>query len=127
RDRCCGNGGKYWIELCTYSENGQSRSSGKYAGDRSAACDALCRGSERFFVWKRDYRSAETRGPHPARFWRAALSERERAVKLAIVVQRYGEGVAGGAERHCRLLAERFIANHDVTVLTTCAIDYRTW
>lgn len=48
-------------------------------------------------------------------------------MRLAIVVQRYGEGVVGGSERHARLLAEKLAENHQVTVLTTCAADYRTW
>jgi len=48
-------------------------------------------------------------------------------VKIGIVVQRYGQKVVGGAETHSRLLAERFAARHNVTVLTTRALDYRTW
>ena len=48
-------------------------------------------------------------------------------MKLACVVQRYGAGVAGGSERHCRELALRLATRHDVTVLTTCAADYVTW
>jgi glycosyltransferase involved in cell wall biosynthesis len=43
------------------------------------------------------------------------------------VVQRYGAGIAGGSERHCRELALRLAARHDVTILTTCAADYVTW
>jgi glycosyltransferase involved in cell wall biosynthesis len=43
---------------------------------------------------------------------------------LAFVVQRYGRG---GAERLCQALAERLAARHDVTVLTTCALDNATW
>jgi len=48
-------------------------------------------------------------------------------LKLACVVQRYGAGVAGGSERHCRELAIRLAERHEVTVLTTCAADYVTW
>jgi glycosyltransferase involved in cell wall biosynthesis len=47
--------------------------------------------------------------------------------RLAIVVQRYGEEVNGGAELHARWLAERLAETDEVRVLTTCALDYRTW
>ena len=48
-------------------------------------------------------------------------------MKLAFVVQRYGDQIAGGSEAHCRALARRLAPTHDVTVLTTCATDYVTW
>jgi glycosyltransferase involved in cell wall biosynthesis len=48
-------------------------------------------------------------------------------MKLAIVVQRYGADINGGAELHARYVAERLAAHADVRVLTTCARDYVTW
>jgi glycosyltransferase involved in cell wall biosynthesis len=48
-------------------------------------------------------------------------------VKLAVVVQRYGADINGGAELHARYIAERLSRRHTVEVLTTCAKDYVTW
>jgi glycosyltransferase involved in cell wall biosynthesis len=48
-------------------------------------------------------------------------------VKLAIVVQRYGADINGGAELHARYVAEHLARHAQVTVLTTCAHDYVTW
>jgi len=48
-------------------------------------------------------------------------------VKLAIVVQRYGADISGGAELHARYVAEHLATHARVTVLTTCARDYVTW
>lgn len=47
--------------------------------------------------------------------------------KVAIVVQRYGVEINGGAEYHARLIARHLVGRHDVEVLTTCAADYVTW
>lgn len=48
-------------------------------------------------------------------------------MKAAFVVQRYGLEAGGGAELHCRWLAELMNDVWDVEVLTTCALDYMTW
>jgi glycosyltransferase involved in cell wall biosynthesis len=48
-------------------------------------------------------------------------------VKLAVVVQRYGADINGGAELHARYIAERLSKHAAVRVLTTCARDYVTW
>ena len=48
-------------------------------------------------------------------------------MKLAVVVQRYGQAINGGAELHARYIAERLARHADVEVLTTCATDYVTW
>ncbi len=48
-------------------------------------------------------------------------------MRLAFVVQRYGLTIAGGAEYHCRLVAEHLARHAQVEVLTSCASDYITW
>ena len=48
-------------------------------------------------------------------------------MKLAIVVQRYGADISGGAELHARYVAERLARHAEVRVFTTCARDYITW
>lgn len=47
--------------------------------------------------------------------------------KIAIVVQRYGEEVNGGAEYYCKKLAEHLLPYYEVEVLTSTAKDYDTW
>lgn len=46
---------------------------------------------------------------------------------LLVVVQRYGDGVAGGAEAHARQLVTRLVGDFEVEVATTTALDYWTW
>jgi glycosyltransferase involved in cell wall biosynthesis len=49
-------------------------------------------------------------------------------MKLAFVVQRYGDEVAGGAEALCRDTARALVARgHEITVLTTTSRDYVPW
>jgi glycosyltransferase involved in cell wall biosynthesis len=48
-------------------------------------------------------------------------------VNIAIVVQRYGADINGGAELHARYVAEHLAPHARVVVLTTCAHDYVTW
>ena len=48
-------------------------------------------------------------------------------MRLCFVIQRYGLEVAGGSELHCRWLAGRLGARHDVGIVTTCALDYLEW
>ena len=50
-------------------------------------------------------------------------------MKVAFVTPRYGDDIAGGAEMAIRMLAERLATRPgwDVTALTTCARDSRTW
>lgn len=48
-------------------------------------------------------------------------------MRIAVVVQRFGADIFGGAELHCRYIVEHLREQHDITVLTTCARDYLTW
>ncbi len=47
--------------------------------------------------------------------------------RVAVVVQRYGEGLLGGAEWHAASLIEALAAHHEITVLTSCARDAMSW
>lgn len=49
------------------------------------------------------------------------------ALPLALVVQRYGPDVVGGAESLCHSVAQMLAPHRPVEVLTTCAKDYVTW
>ena len=48
-------------------------------------------------------------------------------MRLAVVVQRYGADINGGAELHARYVAEHLARHAEVEVFTTCARDYVTW
>lgn len=48
-------------------------------------------------------------------------------MKVVFVVQRYSPDLSGGAELHCRWVAEHMSRHWDVEVLTTRAEDYVTW
>lgn len=48
-------------------------------------------------------------------------------MKIAIVVQRYGLDIVGGAEYLARVVAEHLKEYHEIVVLTTCAKSYHTW
>ena len=48
-------------------------------------------------------------------------------MKIVSVVQRYGEQVIGGAESLAREICTRLSGEHELTVITSCALDYRTW
>ena len=47
--------------------------------------------------------------------------------RIAIVVQRYGTEVNGGAELHARLLVQALKAHYEIDVLTSRALDYVHW
>lgn len=55
-----------------------------------------------------------TRGPRPR-------------LRVAVVVQRYGVDLLGGAEAHARRLVLALSRLHEVSVLTSCATDAGTW
>ncbi len=47
--------------------------------------------------------------------------------RLAVVVQRFGEQINGGAEAHARLLVRALAPHAQIDVLTSRALDYREW
>src|SRR5205085_3718534 len=96
-DHCGGNGRKYRIEPRADSQNGKSGRGTHDAVDRDHPGHALCCRCEALSLRKEGQSAHE---------WI------ERIVKLGIVVQRYGEGLVGGAEKLSRLLAERFAQQH---------------
>lgn len=57
----------------------------------------------------------------------ATTAAATRRLRIAVVVQRYGADINGGAELHARLFVELLRTQHAVTVLTTRAKDYTRW
>lgn len=48
-------------------------------------------------------------------------------MKIAIIVQRFGDDLVGGSELHASIIADMLAEDHDITIITTCAKDYLTW
>jgi glycosyltransferase involved in cell wall biosynthesis len=57
------------------------------------------------------------------------LLDRIIDLRVAIVVQRFGDEIIGGAEAHAKMVADRLYRAFawDITVLTTTSKDYKTW
>jgi glycosyltransferase involved in cell wall biosynthesis len=58
---------------------------------------------------------------------RDAAEKPVTGLRIAIVSPRYGAEIGGGAEGLARSIAQLIGGIHEVTVLTTCAKDYRSW
>jgi glycosyltransferase involved in cell wall biosynthesis len=55
------------------------------------------------------------------------MSDARSHRRLAVVVQRYGDDINGGAEAHARLLVRTLSPHAQIDVLTSRALDYRDW
>lgn len=55
------------------------------------------------------------------------LPVRGTCPRIGVVVQRFGEGIIGGAEAAARGIATRLSRWYEVEVLTTCSRDHRNW
>ena len=53
--------------------------------------------------------------------------DNNRKRRIALVNQRYGLEVNGGSEYYTKKLAEHLQGKYEIEVLTTTALDYRTW
>ena len=58
---------------------------------------------------------------------RRPAARRSRTPRVGFVVHRFGPELVGGAERHCRTVAQRMARHWNVEVLTSCATEYLTW
>lgn len=49
-------------------------------------------------------------------------------MRILYCIQRYGTEIVGGAEQHCRQLAERMVERgHQVDIVTSCSTNYSDW
>ncbi|WP_337288757.1 glycosyltransferase family 4 protein [Candidatus Methylomirabilis sp.] len=55
------------------------------------------------------------------------MKARIRKPKVGFVIHRFPNDVRGGAELHCRRVAEQMATHWDIEVISTCARDYWTW
>jgi glycosyltransferase involved in cell wall biosynthesis len=55
------------------------------------------------------------------------MSKEPRARRLAVVVQRFGDDINGGAEAHARLLVRALSPFAEIDVLTSRALEHRAW
>src|SRR5690349_9768838 len=52
----------------------------------------------------------------------------DRPRRICFVVQRYGTGVVGGAEKYVEAMATGLAAmGHEISVITSCATSYADW
>ena len=58
---------------------------------------------------------------------RSKPTRRTGKKRVAVIAQRFGEEITGGAEAHARQVASRLAHEHHVTVLTSCALDHLSW
>ncbi|MBE0548847.1 MAG: glycosyltransferase [Rubrivivax sp.] len=56
----------------------------------------------------------------------SAVTDGER-LRVAVVIQRYGADITGGAESHARMVVQRLATRFQVEVLTSCARDHTDW
>lgn len=51
----------------------------------------------------------------------------EQKERIAVVVQRFGKEINGGAELHAKLLCDQLKKHYQIDVLTTRSLDYQIW
>lgn len=71
--------------------------------------------------------SQADRLPTPASDAPAARQSTDTRPRIALVIQRFGAEVNGGAEHHARMLARALAPRYRIDVLTSCARDHANW